>query len=63
MIRIRPFGGAYMELFRRHPDLAAAAALGEHVIIAGRNLSIEIVEDGKSALGPTDWSAIEDAFR
>jgi Ca-activated chloride channel family protein len=63
MIRIRPFGGAYMELFRRHPDLAAAAALGEHVIIAGRNLSIEIVEDGKSALGPTDWSAIEDALR
>lgn len=63
VIRIQPFGGAYMELLRRHPDLAAAAALGEHVILAGRGLSIEIVRDGKSTLGPSEWSAVEAAFR
>lgn len=63
VIRVRPFGGAYMELLRRHPGLAAAAALGDHVILAGRGVSIEIVKDGKRALGASEWSAIESAFR
>jgi Ca-activated chloride channel family protein len=62
-IRIEPFGGAYMELLRRHPDLAEAAALGDHVILAGRGLSIEIVKGGSGALGASDWDAIEKAFR
>jgi hypothetical protein len=63
VIRIQPFGEAYMELLRVHPDLAAAAALGEHVILSGRGLSIEIVKDGKSTLSAAEWSAVQAAFR
>jgi Ca-activated chloride channel family protein len=63
VIRLLPFGAAYMELLRRHPELAAAAGLGDHMILAGRGLSIEIVKGGADRLSDAQWNAVEQAFR
>ncbi len=63
VIQIAPWSEAYMALLTRYPDLAAAAALGEHVLLAGRGLSIEIVAGGLTSLPGGQWKEIEGAFR
>jgi Ca-activated chloride channel family protein len=63
VIQIAPWSDAYMTLLTRHPDLAAAAALGEHVILAGRGLSIEIVAGGRASLEDAQWAEIDRALQ
>ena len=63
VIRIAPWSDAYMALLTRHPDLAAAAALGEHVILAGRGLSIEIVPGGRASLDEAQWAEVARALQ
>jgi Ca-activated chloride channel family protein len=63
VIQIAPWSDAYMTLLTRHPDLAAAAALGEHVILAGRGLSIEIVAGGRASLDAAQWAEIARALQ
>jgi Ca-activated chloride channel family protein len=63
IVRIEPWSEAYLELLRRLPALSAAAGLGDHVILAGRGLSVEIVAGGRRTLDAGEWSGIERAFR
>lgn len=45
-VRIRPFSPLYFELMRRLPELQAAFALGDRVIVAGRRVAVELHADG-----------------
>lgn len=63
VLRIEPWSEAYMELLRRVPSLAQAAGLGDHVLIAGRGLTIELVAGGKRTLDAREWDGIGKAFR
>ena len=62
VLRVAPWSDAYLSLLARHPDLAGAAALGGHVLLAGRGLSIEIVEGGRTNLTDAEWREVERAF-
>ncbi len=62
VLRVAPWSDAYVSLLARHPDLAAAAALGEHVLLAGRGLSVEIVAGGRERFTDAEWREIERAF-
>ena len=49
-IRVTPYSAAYFALLRELPALQEAFSLGEHVLVAGKGLSLEIVAGGASEL-------------
>src|SRR6185312_8946554 len=48
-IRIQAYSAAYFELVETLPELRAVFALGDNVVVAGRNLAIEVTTDAGAA--------------
>ena len=48
-IRIQAYSPAYFDLLETMPELRAAFALGDHVIVAGRAMAIEVTTDADAA--------------
>lgn len=49
-VRVRPFGEGYFRLLELIPELAEPFALGDRVVVAGRELSIELSPDAPEVL-------------
>ena len=58
MIRVQPFGTGYFRVLELAPELRAAFAVGGRVIVAGRNVAIEVSPNGAAALTAADEQAI-----
>jgi len=58
MIRVQPFGTGYFRVLELAPELRAAFAVGERVVVAGRNMAIEVSPNGAAALTAADEQAI-----
>lgn len=50
MVRVRPFGEGYFRLLALIPELREPLALGDRVVVAGRELSIEVSPDAPDIL-------------
>ncbi len=61
-IRIQAYSPAYFELLHTMPELRAAFALGDHVIVAGRAMAIEVTTeaDAATALTAADRTALRE---
>jgi len=61
-LRIQAYSPAYFELLGTMPELRAAFALGDHVIVAGRAVAIEVTTDAgaAAALAPADRTALRE---
>ena len=61
-IRIEAYSPAYFELLNTMPELREVFALGDHVIVAGRAVAIEVTTDADAAttLAATDRTALRE---
>ena len=62
-VKVAPYSEAYFALLRELPALQEALSLGEHVLIAGRGVALEIAEGGQSTLTRNELARIVQAMR
>jgi len=58
VIRVQSFGAGYFRVLELAPELRAAFAVGQRVLVAGRDVAIEVSPDGAAALTAADERAI-----
>jgi Ca-activated chloride channel family protein len=58
VIRVQAFSPAYFALLQAVPDLRDAFAVGDRVLVAGRQLSIEVTPAGATELSQVDADAV-----
>lgn len=63
VVRVEPYSAAYMALLRALPELTEPARLGESVVVAGRRVTIEIVDGGKTGWGTGELEKVVREFR
>ena len=61
-LAVAPFSPAYFAVLELVPELREAFALGDRVIVAGRELAIEVKAGGMDRLGSSDRALIERAW-
>jgi hypothetical protein len=62
-VTVKPFSSAYFALVQRLGELAEPFALGDRVVVAGRNVAVRIAPDGADALERLDASALDALVR
>ncbi|HEX2778708.1 MAG TPA: VIT domain-containing protein [Gemmatimonadaceae bacterium] len=62
VVKIRAYSDAWFALVRTIPELREALALGDQVLVYGRNVAIETTATGEERLGDADVAAIERAW-
>ena len=62
VVRIRAYGAAWFRLAELLPDARDALALGERVIVAGREVAIEVAPDGAETLDARQERRIVDGW-
>jgi Ca-activated chloride channel family protein len=62
VVKVRAFSKAYFSLVNEIPDLKDALALGDKVSIAGRDVVIEIADDGVETINDTELKRIVAAW-
>jgi Ca-activated chloride channel family protein len=62
VLQVKPFSSAYFKLIEIVPDLREAFSIGERVIVAGRNMAIELTSSGKENLTDRDTTLIRDRW-
>lgn len=62
VVKVRAFSKAYFALVNEIPDLKEALALGDKVAIAGRDVVIEIADDGVEGISDSDLKRIVAAW-
>jgi Ca-activated chloride channel family protein len=60
--KIKPFSKAYFDLVTALPELRASLALGDRVIVVGRDRAISMSDDGVSEVSPNVLAAIVKAW-
>ena len=60
--RIKPFSKAYFDLISALPELRAVFALGNRVVVAGRDRAIILADDGVDTLSSTALAALTKAW-
>ncbi|HEY9226597.1 MAG TPA: VIT domain-containing protein [Gemmatimonadaceae bacterium] len=60
--KIKAFSKAYFDLITQLPELKAVFALGNHVIVVGRDRAIALTDDGQEALSSTALTALVKAW-
>jgi Ca-activated chloride channel family protein len=61
-IKIKPFSTVYFDLMKELPDLRAAFALGDRVIVVGRDRAIQLADDGVESMSAHALSALTKAW-
>jgi Ca-activated chloride channel homolog len=62
VLRVKPFSDAYFKLIEMVPDLREPFSVGERVIVAGRNMAIELTPSGEERLTDRDVALIRDRW-
>jgi Ca-activated chloride channel homolog len=62
LLKVKPFSDAYFKLLELQPDLRDAFSVGERVIVAGRNMSIELSPSGVDTLSDRDLKLLRDRW-
>jgi hypothetical protein len=62
LVRVQAFSPAYFALVTAVPDLRSAFAIGEHVIVAGRQVAVEVTPSGVGQLSDSDVAAVRAAW-
>jgi Ca-activated chloride channel family protein len=60
--KIKPFSKAYFDVVAQLPELRAALALGDRVIVVGRDRAISSSDDGVSELSPSALASLVKAW-
>jgi hypothetical protein len=60
--KIKPFSKAYFDLVAALPELRASLALGDRVIVVGRDRAISMSDDGVAEVSPSVLAAIVKAW-
>jgi Ca-activated chloride channel family protein len=60
--KIKPFSKAYFDIVAQLPELRAALALGDRVIVVGRDRAISSSDDGVSELSPSALASLVKAW-
>src|SRR4029077_11851760 len=62
VLRVKPFSDAYFRLIEVQPDLREAFSVGEHVIVAGRSMAIELTPERKDPLMDRELALLRDRW-
>jgi Ca-activated chloride channel family protein len=62
VLQIKPFSDAYFKLIEMMPDLREPFSIGERVIVAGRDMAIELTPSGEDSLTDRDVRLIRDRW-
>jgi hypothetical protein len=62
LVKIKSFSEAYFKLMELIPDLKEVFALGDKVIVSGRDVRIEIGESGTETLNDAELKRIQSAW-
>jgi Ca-activated chloride channel homolog len=62
VLQIKPFSDAYFKLIEMMPELREPFSVGERVIVAGRNMAIELTASGGESLTDRDVRLIRDRW-
>jgi Ca-activated chloride channel family protein len=62
VLRVKPFSDAYFRLLELQPDLRDAFSIGERVIVAGRDMAIELTPSGQERLTDRDLALLRDRW-
>ncbi|HEX2718475.1 MAG TPA: hypothetical protein VHM67_12405, partial [Gemmatimonadaceae bacterium] len=57
-IEVRPYSEAWFALSSAIPELADVFALGDRVIVVGRDVTIEVAERGRASLSDAEIATI-----
>jgi hypothetical protein len=63
VVRVQAFSPAYFGVLEIVPSLKPALALGDHVIVAGRGVVLEVGPTGSTTLDPRDADALRAGWR
>lgn len=61
-VRVKAFSEAYFSIVERIPELKEVFALGEKVIVSGRDVAIEVTEDGVERLSERELSSLKERW-
>jgi len=61
-IKIKPFSTVYFDLMKELPDLRAVFAIGDRLIVVGRDRAIELSDDGVETMTAQTLSALTKAW-
>ncbi|HEU5185707.1 MAG TPA: VIT domain-containing protein [Gemmatimonadaceae bacterium] len=62
VVKVKAYSEAYFALVREIPDLSAAFALGEQVLVRGTKVAVAVAPDGAEQLSGSDLAAIVAAW-
>jgi hypothetical protein len=62
VLKVKAFSDAYFKLLEMQPDLREAFSIGERVIVAGRNMAIELSPSGEDRLTDRDVTMLRDRW-
>jgi Ca-activated chloride channel family protein len=63
LVTVAPFSPAYFALTRALPEIGQSLAVGDQVLVAGREISIRVAAGGRDQLSDTEVKRIVTAFR
>jgi hypothetical protein len=61
-VKVKPYSEAYFTLVRELPDLAAAFALGDRVLVRGTTVAIAVASDGAERMSAAEIKSIVAAW-
>jgi hypothetical protein len=62
LVKVKAFSEAYFKLMETIPELKEVFALGDKVIVAGRDVRIEIGEAGMETMNEAELKRIQSAW-
>jgi hypothetical protein len=62
VIKIKPFSPAYFAVLDAIPDLRAAFAVGDKVLVSGKHIAIEVSADGADTLGNAELRSLKEQW-
>jgi Ca-activated chloride channel family protein len=62
VVKIKPFSPAYFAVLEAIPDLRAAFAVGDRVLVSGKHMAIEISPDGAETLGDAALRSLKEQW-
>jgi Ca-activated chloride channel family protein len=62
IVKIKPYSRAYFAVLDAMPDLRAAFAVGDKVLVSGKHIAIEVGPDGADTLGDAELRSLKEQW-